>query len=188
MSYMQFGQYCSDCGAKWIAAFGVVGTSIIAEAPKWCPQCKSTNIYQEQVSSPVTDPMTDDSKPAMTKYAQARQRWESTCAYFKVHCPGLAFWVEELEPIAESTAQANADLVAEVARLQADSDDLDAARALNRELVEALRKIGCTDCKDGILLMDSLLFDLDREDETQLCPNCAVKRAAIERYEWMQGE
>lgn len=44
MSYMQFQQKCFDCGKTWNAAFGVVGTTIIAEAPHSCPYCDSKNI------------------------------------------------------------------------------------------------------------------------------------------------
>jgi DNA-directed RNA polymerase subunit RPC12/RpoP len=44
MSYMQFQQKCLDCSETWNAAFGIVGTSIIAQPPDKCPKCGSKNI------------------------------------------------------------------------------------------------------------------------------------------------
>lgn len=44
MSYQQFQQKCRECGKTWNAAFGIVGTTIIAEPPKVCPYCKSDKI------------------------------------------------------------------------------------------------------------------------------------------------
>lgn len=44
MSYQQFRQQCHDCKLIWNAAFGMVHTTIIAEAPKSCPGCGSPNI------------------------------------------------------------------------------------------------------------------------------------------------
>jgi ribosomal protein S27E len=51
--------------------------------------------------------------------------------------------------------------------------------ALEVDLLAALKAIKCSDCKDGVLLTDSLLFDLDREGGKQPCPNCAIRLAAI---------
>lgn len=44
MSYMQFRQRCDDCQKQWNAAFGIVGTTMIAEPPRECPHCGSVNI------------------------------------------------------------------------------------------------------------------------------------------------
>ena len=44
MSYQQFQQKCKDCEATWNAAFGIVGTTVIAEPPHNCPKCQSTNV------------------------------------------------------------------------------------------------------------------------------------------------
>lgn len=44
MSYQQFRQRCTKCNAEWNAAFGIVGTTIIAQAPTECPHCKSPEI------------------------------------------------------------------------------------------------------------------------------------------------
>lgn len=44
MSYIQFQQRCADCGQSWNAAFGIVGTTRIAEAPEKCPHCGSDEI------------------------------------------------------------------------------------------------------------------------------------------------
>ena len=44
MSFQQFQQRCEDCGEEWNAAFGVVGTTILAEAPQKCPKCGSANL------------------------------------------------------------------------------------------------------------------------------------------------
>jgi DNA-directed RNA polymerase subunit RPC12/RpoP len=41
---MQFQQRCEDCKATWNAAFGIVGTTYIAQPPTECPHCKSKNI------------------------------------------------------------------------------------------------------------------------------------------------
>lgn len=46
MSYMQFQQQCADCEEKWNAAFGIVGTTIIAQPPTECPKCNSKNIVK----------------------------------------------------------------------------------------------------------------------------------------------
>jgi DNA-directed RNA polymerase subunit RPC12/RpoP len=46
MSYMQFRQHCLDCKEEWNAAFGIVGTSYIAQPPTACPKCKSKNIEE----------------------------------------------------------------------------------------------------------------------------------------------
>jgi DNA-directed RNA polymerase subunit RPC12/RpoP len=51
------------------------------------------------------------------------------------------------------------------------------------DLLEALKSIRCTDCRDGVLLSDSFLFDLDREDERQPCPNCGPRFIAISKAE-----
>jgi len=45
MSYMQFRQGCRDCQKWWNAAFGIVGTAIIAQPPELCPHCGSANIH-----------------------------------------------------------------------------------------------------------------------------------------------
>lgn len=66
-------------------------------------------------------------------------------------------------------------------RLAASKEDV-------RRKTEALEKFQCGDCKDGVLYCDSLMFDLDREDEDQPCPRCAVLRAALkERDAEAQG-
>ena len=44
MSYMQFQQRCKDCDEHWNAAFGIVGTTIIAQPPAECPKCGSTKL------------------------------------------------------------------------------------------------------------------------------------------------
>jgi len=44
MSYMQFQQRCEDCKKEWNAAFGIVGTTILASPPVKCPHCKSEKI------------------------------------------------------------------------------------------------------------------------------------------------
>lgn len=44
MSYIPFRQKCEDCGKEWNTAFGVLGTTIISEAPKKCPHCDSENL------------------------------------------------------------------------------------------------------------------------------------------------
>jgi DNA-directed RNA polymerase subunit RPC12/RpoP len=44
MSFQQFQQKCADCEKEWNAAFGIVGTTIIAQAPSECPHCKSTKL------------------------------------------------------------------------------------------------------------------------------------------------
>lgn len=44
MSYIRFQQQCKKCNAAWNAAFGIVGTTIIAEPPKKCPECGSSQI------------------------------------------------------------------------------------------------------------------------------------------------
>lgn len=44
MSYIQFQQRCADCGQSWNAAFGIVGTTRIAETPERCPHCGSDKI------------------------------------------------------------------------------------------------------------------------------------------------
>jgi hypothetical protein len=44
MSYQMFRQKCLDCEECWNAAFGIVGTSIIAQPPTECPKCKSKRI------------------------------------------------------------------------------------------------------------------------------------------------
>ncbi len=49
----------------------------------------------------------------------------------------------------------------------------------NERLRKVVDSIPCGDCKDGVLYCDSLLFDLDREDEDQPCPRCTAKKAAL---------
>jgi hypothetical protein len=44
MSYFQFRQRCRNCKQEWNAAFGVVGTTIIASPPLVCWVCKSPDI------------------------------------------------------------------------------------------------------------------------------------------------
>lgn len=44
MSYIPFRQKCEDCGEEWNTAFGILGTTIIAESPKTCPHCNSKNL------------------------------------------------------------------------------------------------------------------------------------------------
>ena len=44
MSYMQFRQQCEDCKAIWNAAFGIVGSTVIARPPSKCPKCESEKI------------------------------------------------------------------------------------------------------------------------------------------------
>lgn len=44
MSYQQFRQHCLDCKEWWNAAFGIVGTTYIAEPPTKCPRCGSKRI------------------------------------------------------------------------------------------------------------------------------------------------
>ncbi len=51
------------------------------------------------------------------------------------------------------------------------------------ELLEALKRIVCSDCRNGVLYRDSLFFDLEREDDQQQCPNCAPRLAAIAKAE-----
>jgi DNA-directed RNA polymerase subunit RPC12/RpoP len=46
MSYIQFRQKCEECGKEWNAAFGIVGSTIVAEPPKECPRCKSEKIIK----------------------------------------------------------------------------------------------------------------------------------------------
>lgn len=46
MSYIQFQQGCKTCLAVWNAAFGIVGTTRIAEPPAKCPHCGSTEIVK----------------------------------------------------------------------------------------------------------------------------------------------
>lgn len=46
MSFMQFQQRCEDCGKEWNAAFGIVGTTYIAQPPTECPHCKSERIIK----------------------------------------------------------------------------------------------------------------------------------------------
>ena len=41
-----FQQRCADCGRTWNAAFGIVGTRRIAEAPVKCPHCGSGEIFK----------------------------------------------------------------------------------------------------------------------------------------------
>lgn len=54
-------------------------------------------------------------------------------------------------------------------------------RDLNRKLVDALESIRCVDCNYAeVLFRDSWFYDLDRDGETQYCPNCAIRRAALE--------
>ncbi len=40
MSYIQSRIRCNKCGKEMNVAFGIVGTSIIAEWPKVCPACQ----------------------------------------------------------------------------------------------------------------------------------------------------
>lgn len=62
MSYMQFRQQCFDCKKIWNAAFGMVGHTIIAQAPDKCPHCGSVNIgyYAEGWEPNVTAPEIGD--------------------------------------------------------------------------------------------------------------------------------
>jgi rRNA maturation endonuclease Nob1 len=46
MSYMQFQQQCEDCKKTWNAAFGIVGTTYIAQPPEVCPYCGSKNLVK----------------------------------------------------------------------------------------------------------------------------------------------
>lgn len=48
MSYFQFQQQCLNCKEVWTAAFGLVGTTIIAEPPVKCWICKSTDIQTDK--------------------------------------------------------------------------------------------------------------------------------------------
>ena len=41
---MQFRQQCVACKKIWNAAFGMVGTTLIAEPPEKCPHCGSAQI------------------------------------------------------------------------------------------------------------------------------------------------
>ena len=50
MSYMQFQQQCDDCGKSWNAAFGIVGTTYIAQPPKKCPHCGSEKFWRDKMS------------------------------------------------------------------------------------------------------------------------------------------
>lgn len=68
-------------------------------------------------------------------------------------------------------------------------------RSLLRAQVEAAEEMAlvlmvrnCSDCNDGTLLCDSLLFDLDREDERQECPNCRPVFEALSRWEKAKGK
>ena len=56
MSYIQSVIQCGECGKKMNVAFGIVGTSIIAEWPRACPQCNGsqfTKIADEWQYDPV---------------------------------------------------------------------------------------------------------------------------------------
>lgn len=64
-------------------------------------------------------------------------------------------------------------------RYEAEKKELAETQAIVRELAEALEVVRCVDCRDGILFSDSLLFDLDREDEQQVCRNCVIRGTAI---------
>jgi len=44
MSYIQSTLKCEDCGYEMNVAFGVVGTTLIADHPKECPECKSIKL------------------------------------------------------------------------------------------------------------------------------------------------
>lgn len=44
MSYIQFRQQCDECKESWNAAFGIVGTTRIAQPPDKCPHCGSEKI------------------------------------------------------------------------------------------------------------------------------------------------
>jgi hypothetical protein len=66
MSFMQFQQQCDDCKEIWNAAFGIVGTSIIAEPPKHCPKCDSRNISKIADGWKIT-PVLDMGKQHQTR-------------------------------------------------------------------------------------------------------------------------
>lgn len=59
MSYVMFQQECADCGAKWNAAFGIVGMTQIAEPPKVCPKCGSEKIAKFADGWRMNDPEND---------------------------------------------------------------------------------------------------------------------------------
>ena len=44
MSFITFRQRCGDCQQEWNAAFGIVGSTYIAQPPTMCPHCGSPNL------------------------------------------------------------------------------------------------------------------------------------------------
>jgi hypothetical protein len=63
MSYMQFQQQCEDCGESWNAAFGIVGTTYIAQPPTECPYCNSPKIKKiADYWAPITPTESSDEK------------------------------------------------------------------------------------------------------------------------------
>lgn len=46
MSYIQFRQRCRACESQWNAAFGIIGTTYIAEPPAKCPRCGSDDLVK----------------------------------------------------------------------------------------------------------------------------------------------
>lgn len=44
MSFIRFREKCEACDEEWNAAFGILGTQIIAEPPKKRPNCGSEKI------------------------------------------------------------------------------------------------------------------------------------------------
>ncbi len=55
--------------------------------------------------------------------------------------------------------------------------------AAGPEMYEALKAFHCMDCDDGILLSDSIFFDIDRENDKQPCPHCRLIVPAIAKAE-----
>lgn len=70
MSYIMFQQQCLDCKKIWNAAFGMVGTTIIAEPPTSCPECKSIKI--EKIADGWTS--TQLSSSVSTSYDKCEKR------------------------------------------------------------------------------------------------------------------
>lgn len=44
MSYIQYQLRCDDCKYEMNTAFGIVGTTLVAQPPHACPKCASPNL------------------------------------------------------------------------------------------------------------------------------------------------
>lgn len=69
-----FRQQCGNCRSIWNAAFGIVGTTVIAKSPHECPFCFSPEITKYDDGWQLTDgsifPTRNDQRISIVKELQ----------------------------------------------------------------------------------------------------------------------